>query len=46
MGEATDSQAEAHDLSGGSQKDCSSAESPVGKGEESGVNDREIPLHG
>ena len=33
MGEAEDSQAEAHDLSGGSQKDSAGAESTVGKDE-------------
>lgn len=33
MGEAEDSQAEAHDLSSGAQKDCSGSESPVGEGE-------------
>ena len=33
MGEAEDSQAEAHDLSGGSQKDRSGSESTVGESE-------------
>lgn len=37
MGEAEDSQAEAYDLSSRAQKDCGGSESPVGKGEESGV---------
>jgi len=33
MGEAEDRQAEAHDLSGGSQKDRGGAESKVGEGQ-------------
>ena len=38
MGEAENSHAEADDLSGGSQKDRSGAESKVGKGEAGGLS--------
>jgi hypothetical protein len=44
MGEAEDSHAEAHDLSGGSQKDRSGSESTVGEGEALRLRCNDAPM--